>query len=73
MGAGDTGAPKVHGYKADDSFSRREAAQESMYIHEKETEKLKALKAKIEEQRKHLAELDKHIDELTRSQGGEKN
>lgn len=73
MGAGDLGAPKTHGYQQDDQFHRREAAQESLYIREKELEKLRALKAKIQEQRKHLEELDKHIDELTREQGGEKN
>ncbi|GAD93388.1 ATPase inhibitor, mitochondrial precursor, putative [Paecilomyces variotii No. 5] len=56
-----------------DTFSRREAAQENLYVREKEMEKLRALKSKLKEQRAHLDELDKHIDELTRSQGGEQN
>ncbi|OJJ51276.1 hypothetical protein ASPZODRAFT_138384 [Penicilliopsis zonata CBS 506.65] len=73
MGAGDTGAPKPGGAAAEDTFSRREAAQENLYIYEQEKAKLLALKAKLQEQRKHLDELDKHIDDLTKSQGGEKN
>jgi hypothetical protein len=35
--------------------------------------RLRALKAKLSEQRKHLDELDKHIDEFTKNQGGEQN
>jgi hypothetical protein len=73
MGEGDTGAPRAGGVQSGDSFTRREAAQESLYIHEKEKEKLASLKRKIQEQQEHLNELDKHIDELTRNQGGEKN
>ncbi|KAJ5170065.1 ATPase inhibitor IATP mitochondria [Penicillium coprophilum] len=44
-----------------DSFARREAAHEAMYIREKEMEKLERLKAKVKEQRKHMDELDKHM------------
>jgi len=73
MGEGDTGAPKQGGQAADDSFSRREAAQENLYVREKELEKLRQLKAKLKEQRAHLDELDKHIDQLTKEQGGEQN
>ncbi|KAL1977544.1 hypothetical protein VTN31DRAFT_403 [Thermomyces dupontii] len=69
MGEGDTGAPRIH----PDQFTRREAAQENLYVREKELEKLRALKEKLKEQRKHLDELDKHIDQLTREQGGEQN
>ncbi|EEA21806.1 ATPase inhibitor [Talaromyces marneffei ATCC 18224] len=71
MGAGDTGAPR--GAAAADSFTKREAAQENLYVREKELEKLKELKSKLKEQRKHLDELDKHIDQLTKEQGGEQN
>ncbi|KAL1962049.1 hypothetical protein VTN77DRAFT_635 [Rasamsonia byssochlamydoides] len=71
MGEGDLGTPR--GAQADDQFTRREAAQENLYIREKELEKLRTLKAKLQEQRRHLDELDKHIDQLTREQGGEKN
>ncbi|GFF53504.1 ATPase inhibitor, mitochondrial [Aspergillus udagawae] len=73
MGEGDTGAPRAGGVQSGDSFTRREAAQESLYIHEKEKEKLAALKRKLQEQQEHLDELGRHIDELTRNQGGEKN
>ncbi|KAH2548899.1 hypothetical protein KXW97_009166 [Aspergillus fumigatus] len=73
MGEGDTGAPRPGGIQSGDSFTRREAAQESMYIHEKEKEKLAALKKKIQEQQEHLNELDKHLKELSRNQGGENN
>jgi len=73
MAEGDTGAPRTGGTAAGDSFTKREAAQENIYVKEKELEKLRDLKRKLSEQRKHLDELDKHIDELTKEQGGEKN
>ncbi|EAW11424.1 uncharacterized protein ACLA_091220 [Aspergillus clavatus NRRL 1] len=69
MGAGDTGAPRAGGSQSGDSFTRREAAQESLYIHEKEKEKLESLRKKIKEQQAHLAELDKHLDDFTKNQG----
>ncbi|BCS29129.1 uncharacterized protein APUU_70699A [Aspergillus puulaauensis] len=65
MGEGDTGATRAGGAQASDQFQKREAAQESLYIHQKEQERLLALKKKVEEQRKHLDELDKHLDEFT--------
>ncbi|KAL4937505.1 hypothetical protein BDV06DRAFT_226877 [Aspergillus oleicola] len=68
MGEGDTGATRPGGAAASDSFRNREAAQEGLYIHQKEQEKLAALKKKIEEQRKHLDDLDKHLDEFTEGQ-----
>ncbi|KKK17695.1 hypothetical protein P175DRAFT_0528587 [Aspergillus ochraceoroseus IBT 24754] len=73
MGAGDTGAPRAGGAQHSDQFTKREAAQENLYIYEKEKEKLLGIKKKIQEQRQHLDELDKHIDELTKAQGGEQN
>ncbi|KAF9242469.1 hypothetical protein DTO013E5_7787 [Penicillium roqueforti] len=73
MSAGDTGATKSEFMGQKDSFARREAAHEAMYIRQVEMEKLENLKRKVEEQRKHMNELDKHIDEYTRSQGGEQN
>ncbi|KAF7131029.1 hypothetical protein CNMCM5793_004016 [Aspergillus hiratsukae] len=73
MGEGDTGAPRAGGTQHGDSFTRREAAQESLYIHEKEKEKLAALRRKIQEQQEHLNELDRHLEEFSRNQGGEKN
>ncbi|KAL4952002.1 mitochondrial ATPase inhibitor, IATP-domain-containing protein [Aspergillus filifer] len=65
MGEGDTGATRSGGAAASDSFQKREKAQEGAYIHQKEQEKLAALKKKIQEQREHLDDLDKHLDEFT--------
>ncbi|KAE8351454.1 mitochondrial ATPase inhibitor, IATP-domain-containing protein [Aspergillus coremiiformis] len=73
MGEGDTGAPRAGGAAQSDQFTKREAAQENLYIHEKEREKLLALRKKVQEQREHLDELDKHIEDLTKNQGGEQN
>ncbi|KAE8144405.1 mitochondrial ATPase inhibitor, IATP-domain-containing protein [Aspergillus avenaceus] len=73
MAEGDTGAPRAGGAQSGDAFVRREAAQESLYIHEKEREKLLALRKKVQEQRQHLDELDKHLEEMSKSQGGEQN
>ncbi|KAL2812872.1 mitochondrial ATPase inhibitor, IATP-domain-containing protein [Aspergillus granulosus] len=70
MGAGDTGATRPGGSQASDQFQKREAAQEGLYIHQKEQEKLAALKKKIEEQRSHLNDLEKNLDEFTKA--GEK-
>ncbi|KAL4921079.1 mitochondrial ATPase inhibitor, IATP-domain-containing protein [Aspergillus aurantiobrunneus] len=70
MGEGDTGSPRAGGSQASDQFQKREAAQENLYIRQKEQEKLLALRKKIDEQRKHLDELDKHLDEF--SQPGKK-
>ncbi|KAL2843492.1 mitochondrial ATPase inhibitor, IATP-domain-containing protein [Aspergillus pseudoustus] len=70
MAAGDTGAPRPGGAKASDEFQKREAAQENLYIHQKEQEKLATLKKKIEEQRSNLNELENNLNEL--SKGGDK-
>ncbi|KAL3450620.1 mitochondrial ATPase inhibitor, IATP-domain-containing protein [Aspergillus insuetus] len=70
MAAGDTGATRPGGVQSSDSFQKREAAQEGLYIHQKEQEKLLALKKKIEEQRSHLNELEENLDKITK--GGEK-
>ncbi|KAL4925564.1 uncharacterized protein BDV17DRAFT_180940 [Aspergillus undulatus] len=61
MGEGDTGATRSGGAQASDQFQKREAAQEGLYIHQKEQEKLAALRKKVQEQRKHLDDLDKHL------------
>ncbi|GES66102.1 mitochondrial ATPase inhibitor [Aspergillus terreus] len=65
-------AANVHRIRRD-AFTRREAAQENLYIHEKEMEKLEALRKKVNEQQKHLNELDQHLKDLQKEQGGEKN
>ncbi|KAJ5103332.1 hypothetical protein N7532_003861 [Penicillium argentinense] len=69
MGEGDTGAPRSGGAAAGDQFTKREAAQEALYIREKELDKLHALKKKIADQRAHLDELEGHVDKLTKEQG----
>ncbi|KAL9121483.1 MAG: hypothetical protein Q9187_001961 [Circinaria calcarea] len=63
----------IRQYTYSDSFSKREKASEDLFVRQKEREKLLAVKAKIAEQQKHLKELDKHISELTKEQGGEQN
>ncbi|KAJ5964004.1 ATPase inhibitor IATP mitochondria [Penicillium vulpinum] len=61
MGAGDLGSTKSGFMAEKDSFAKREAAHEAMYIREQEKQKLERLKAKLKEQRKHMNELDKHL------------
>ncbi|CAI7660689.1 unnamed protein product [Penicillium glandicola] len=73
MGAGDLSSTKSGFMTEKDSFAKREAAHEAMYIRQIEIEKLNRLKRKVEQQRKHMNELDKHLDEYTKSQGGEQN
>ncbi|KAJ5132211.1 hypothetical protein N7448_006369 [Penicillium atrosanguineum] len=69
LGEGDTGAPRSGGGSSGgDSFTKREAAQEALYIREKEIEKLQQLKKKISDQRAHLDELEGHIDSLSKEQ-----
>ncbi|CAL5870162.1 uncharacterized protein PFLUO_LOCUS4397 [Penicillium psychrofluorescens] len=68
MGEGDTGAPRSGGVASGDQFTKREAAQEAVYIREKEVEKLRNLKKTIADQRKHLDELEGHIDKLSKEQ-----
>jgi hypothetical protein len=68
MAAGDTGATRPGGVQSSDSFQKREAAQEGLYIHQKEQEKLLALKKKIEEQRTHLNELEDNLEKITKGE-----
>ena len=44
-----------------DAFSKREQADENLYVRQKEQEKLQELKKKIEDHKKHLDDLDKHV------------
>ncbi|PSS27991.1 hypothetical protein M430DRAFT_38691 [Amorphotheca resinae ATCC 22711] len=71
MAAGDTGAPKPTAQA--DAFSKREKANEDYNIRVREQEKLLELKKKLAEQHQHLKQLEDHIDELSKSQGGEQN
>ncbi|KAF3483881.1 uncharacterized protein GIQ15_03205 [Arthroderma uncinatum] len=73
MTEGSTGAPRAGGVQSGDAWTKKESAEENLYVKRKETEKLLALKEKLKQQRAHLDELDAHIDELTKNQGGEQN
>ena len=44
-----------------DAFSKREQADENLYVRQKEQEKLQELKKKIMDHKKHLDELDQHV------------
>ncbi|RPB04543.1 hypothetical protein L873DRAFT_1666945 [Choiromyces venosus 120613-1] len=72
-GATGSGTARPGGEAAGDAFTKREKANEDFYVREQEKQKLLLLKEKLANQRKHLDDLDRHIDELTREQGGEKN
>ncbi|KKY19818.1 putative mitochondrial atpase iatp family protein [Diplodia seriata] len=73
MAAGDTGGIRSGGEKAADTWNKREAANEELYIRQEEKRKLMALKDKLKKQREHIDELERHIDDLTKTQGGEQN
>jgi len=64
--AGETGsgASRTGGERAGDAFTKREKAQEELWIKEEETKKLLELRAKLKAQAKHIDELDKSIGEL---------
>jgi len=72
MAGGDTGAPPKTGGQGD-AFQKREKANEDYAIKLREQEKLLELKKKIQEQHKHLKQLEEHIDEISKGQGGEQN
>ncbi|CAF9906267.1 MAG: hypothetical protein ALECFALPRED_002179 [Alectoria fallacina] len=63
MAEGDTGATKSGGSAQGDAFSKREQADENLYVRQKEQEKLQQLKQKIADHKKHLDDLDKHVTE----------
>ncbi|GAA93949.1 uncharacterized protein L969DRAFT_101159 [Mixia osmundae IAM 14324] len=46
------------------TFGDREKAQENAYIREREQAKLKELRKKIAEQKKHLEDIEKSLDDL---------
>ncbi|KAL1310791.1 hypothetical protein AAFC00_001034 [Neodothiora populina] len=60
MKDGDTGAPRASA----DAFTKREAASESMYVHEKEKEKAEALRAKIQKGEAQLKQDKADMDAL---------
>ncbi|PGH02169.1 hypothetical protein AJ79_07715 [Helicocarpus griseus UAMH5409] len=74
MGEGDVGTPKSTGtMSTGTSWTKKEAADEALFVKKREMEKLKNLREKLQQQRKHLDELDAHIEKLTKEHGGEQN
>nr|OQO24950.1 hypothetical protein B0A51_04728 [Rachicladosporium sp. CCFEE 5018] len=64
MAEGDTGATRSGGAASSDAFSKREAADESMYIRRQEQEKLAALKKKIADGEAEIAKHRKEAEKL---------
>jgi len=73
--AGETGAPRSAGGGSTqgDAFTKREKANEDYAIRMREKEKLMDLKKKLAEQHEHLKKLEEHIDELSKTSGGDQN
>jgi len=67
---GDTGGMRSGGVASGDSWTKREQANETKFIREKEMESLRKLKEKLASQRKHLDELDQHIKDLETERSG---
>ncbi|KAK9237748.1 mitochondrial ATPase inhibitor, IATP-domain-containing protein [Lipomyces kononenkoae] len=61
---GATGAPRPGGEKQGDTFTKREKAQEDLYVRQLEAQKLKALRDALKKQREHLDDIEAHLDEL---------
>ncbi|KAL1582786.1 hypothetical protein WHR41_08346 [Cladosporium halotolerans] len=68
MAAGDTGAPRSGGAASSDAFTKREAADEAMYVRKQEAEKLAALKKKISDQEAALAKDRQQAEEMSKKQ-----
>merc|ERR1712029_22957 len=73
MSAGDTGsgASRAGGIRSGDAFTKREAAQEEMYIRNEERQKLINIRERLIQQQQHIQELTKHIDDITAGEGGQ--
>ncbi|OAL54067.1 hypothetical protein IQ07DRAFT_597016 [Pyrenochaeta sp. DS3sAY3a] len=63
-GATGSGASRATGSAGGDAFTKREAAAEELYIRQEEKAKLLAIKEKLKQQRQHIEDLDKHIDDV---------
>ncbi|KAK9368114.1 mitochondrial ATPase inhibitor, IATP-domain-containing protein [Lipomyces kononenkoae] len=61
---GATGAPRSGGEKQSDTFTKREKAQEDLYVRQVEAQKLKALREALKKQREHLDDIEAHLDAL---------
>ncbi|KAK4942517.1 ATPase inhibitor [Elasticomyces elasticus] len=68
---GDTGSTRSGGIARGDAWTNREQANETKFIREREMESLRKLKEKLQQQRKHLDELETHIKDLESERGGE--
>ena len=66
---GDTGAPRSGGAASSDSFTKREAANEDMYVKQQEKAKLEQLKKKIADSEAQLAQDRKDVEELSKKGG----
>ncbi|KAG9237624.1 mitochondrial ATPase inhibitor, IATP-domain-containing protein [Amylocarpus encephaloides] len=73
MAAGDTGSVRSGGVASADAFNKREKANEDYAIRMREKEKITELRKKVAEQQEHLKQLSDHIDELSKTSGGEQN
>ncbi|CUS12098.1 unnamed protein product [Tuber aestivum] len=60
-GATGSGITRPGGEAAGDAFTKREKANEDLYVRAQEKAKLLQLKEKLANQRKHLDELDAHM------------
>ncbi|KAG9200178.1 hypothetical protein G6514_007532 [Epicoccum nigrum] len=65
-GSTGSGASRPTGSLGGDAFTKREAAAEELYIRQEEKAKLLAIKEKLKQQRQHIEDLDKHIDDVIR-------
>jgi len=74
-GATGSGSSRPTGIAGGDAFTKREAAAEDLYIRQEERAKLLAIKEKLKQQRQHIDDLDKHIDDVIRDSDsqGEQN
>ncbi|OAK97616.1 hypothetical protein IQ06DRAFT_379463 [Phaeosphaeriaceae sp. SRC1lsM3a] len=63
-GATGSGSSRAGGIASGDAFTKREAANEELYIRQEEKAKLLAIKEKLKQQRQHIEDLDKHIDDV---------
>ncbi|KAL6708831.1 ATPase inhibitor [Coniothyrium glycines] len=70
-GATGSGASRPTGSAGGDAFTKREAAAEELYIRQEEKAKLLAIKEKLKQQRQHIEDLDKHIDDVIREGAGQ--
>jgi len=75
--AGETGSgsSRVGGERAGDAFTKRESAQEEIWVREEEKRKLAELRAKLDAQEKHIKDLKNSIDGMMKKEygGGEQH